>query len=98
MPVSKYPAIRRDLAIVVDQQVTAQNVQECIKNAAPGTLKKIELFDMYTGEGIDSGRKSLALDLTLQDLSRTLTDTEVDSAVQQILDNLRNDLGASPRQ
>lgn len=96
--VSKYPAIRRDLAIVVDMQVTARNVQECIQKSAPLTLKKIELFDMYTGEGIDSGRKSLALGLTLQDLSRTLTDTEVDSVVQQIIDNLRSELGANPRQ
>lgn len=96
--VSKYPAIRRDLAIVVDMQVTARNVRDCIQKSAPQTLKKIELFDMYTGEGIDSGRKSLALGLTLQDLSRTLTDTEVDSAVQRIIENLRNELGANPRQ
>jgi phenylalanyl-tRNA synthetase beta chain len=96
--VSKYPAIRRDLAIVVDQAVTAQNVQDCVRNAAPQTLQKVELFDMYTGEGIDSGRKSLALGLTLQDLSRTLTDSDVEAVQQRIIERLQADLGATLRQ
>jgi len=96
--VSKYPTIRRDLAIVVDQSVTAQNVQDCVKNVATTTLKKIELFDMYMGEGIDSGRKSLALGLTFHDLSRTLTDEEVEKVRQQIVEKLQSDLGATLRQ
>jgi len=96
--VSKYPAIRRDLAIVVDQSVSAQNVQDCVRKAAPQTLIKVELFDMYTGEGIDSGRKSLALGLTLQDLSRTLTDSDVEAVQQRIIEQLQTDLGATLRQ
>jgi len=96
--VSKFPAIRRDLAIVVDRSVSAQNVQECVRKAAPQTLVKVELFDMYTGEGIDSGRKSLALGLTLQDLSRTLTDSDVEAVQQRIIEQLHADLGATLRQ
>jgi phenylalanyl-tRNA synthetase beta chain len=96
--VSKFPAIRRDLSIVVDQAVTADNVRETIEKAAPETLKKIELFDMYMGEGIDSGRKSLSMGLTLQDLSRTLTDNEVEQVMQRVIDQLRGDLGATLRQ
>ena len=96
--VSKFPAIRRDLSIVVDQAVTADNVRETIKKAAPETLKKIELFDMYVGEGIDSGRKSLSMGLTLQDLSRTLIDSEVEQVMQRVIDQLRGDLGATLRQ
>ena len=96
--VSKFPAIRRDLAIVVDRTVTAQNVQDCVRKAAPETLVKVELFDMYTGEGIDSGRKSLALGLTLQDLSRTLTDSDVEAVQQRIVAQLESDLGATLRQ
>jgi phenylalanyl-tRNA synthetase beta chain len=96
--ISKFPAIRRDLSIVVDQAVSADNVRETILKAAPGTLKEIELFDMYVGEGIDSGRKSLSLGLTLQDLSRTLIDSEIEEVMQRVIEQLRKDLGATLRQ
>ena len=96
--VSKYPAIRRDLAIVVDRSISAQNVQDCVRKAAPQTLVKVELFDMYTGEGIDSGRKSLALGLTLQDLSRTLTDSDVDAVMARVMRALEADVRATLRQ
>ncbi len=95
--VSKFPAIRRDLSIVVDQAVTADNVRETIAKAAPETLRKIELFDMYVGEGIDSGRKSLSMGLTLQDLSRTLIDSEIEEVMQRVIDQLHKDLGATLR-
>ncbi len=94
---SKFPAIRRDLAVILDTKVTAQQVSDTVKKAAPESLKNIELFDVYTGEGIDSGRKSLALGLTLQDLSRTLTDNEVDNAILKIVGILQVELGATLR-
>ena len=97
-PLSKFPAIRRDLALVMDEAVTAQEVQNCIKEVAGETLSKFELFDVYRGEGIDLGRKSLALGLTLQDLSRTLTDTDVDKELNKIIDVLKNRLGATLRE
>ncbi|MDH5600753.1 MAG: hypothetical protein OEY78_05550 [Gammaproteobacteria bacterium] len=56
------------------------------------------MFDVYRGEGIDFGRKSLALGLTLQDLSRTLTDTDVDKELNKIIDVLKNRLGATLRE
>lgn len=96
--VSKYPAIRRDLSIVVDLAITAQKVRETVEKVASQTLTKVELFDMYMGEGIDSGRKSLSLGLTLQDLSRTLTDNEVEEVMQRVIAQLHTDLGASLRQ
>lgn len=97
-PLSKFPAIRRDIAIVMDEAVTAQEVQNCIKKVAGETLSKFELFDVYRGEGIDLGRKSLALGLTLQDLSRTLTDTDVDKELNKIIDVLKESLGATLRE
>lgn len=97
-PLSKFPAIRRDIAIVMDEAVTAQEVQNCIKEVAGETLNKFELFDVYRGEGIDFGRKSLALGLTLQDLSRTLTDTDVDKELNKIIDVLKKRLGATLRE
>ena len=97
-PLSRFPAIRRDIAIVVDETVPAADIQRCIREAAPPILKEIEVFDVYRGEGIDSGRKSLALGLTLQDLSRTLTDTDVEAAVSRILGALERQLGATLRE
>ena len=95
--VSKFPTIRRDLSVVVDLGTSAQEVRDCIMKAAPATLVKVELFDMYIGEGIDSGRKSLSLGLTLQDLSRTLTDNEVEQVQQRVIEQLQVDLGATLR-
>ncbi len=97
-PLSRFPAIRRDLAIVVDRTISALNVQETIKKSAPGTLTNLELFDIYTGEGIDSGRKSLALGLTFQDLSRTLTDNDIETAMGRILGVLKSELKATLRE
>ena len=94
---SKFPAIRRDLAVVLDQEISAQQLNDTIKLAAPESLTRVELFDVYTGEGIDSGRKSLALGLTLQDLSRTLTDSEVDDVITKIVGKLQTELGATLR-
>ncbi len=97
-PLSKFPAIRRDIAVVMDEVVTAQEVHNCIKEVAGETLSKFELFDVYRGEGIDFGRKSLALGLTLQDLTRTLTDTDVDKELNKIIDVLKERLGATLRE
>jgi len=97
-PLSKFPAIRRDIALVMDEAITAQAVHDCIKESAGESLSKFELFDVYRGEGIDFGRKSLALGLTLQDLSRTLTDTDVDKELNKIIDVLKERLGATLRE
>ena len=96
--ISKFPAIRRDIALVIDRDVTASAVEKTIKKVAPETLQNLKLFDVYQGEHIDSGRKSLALGLTLQAQSRTLTDDEVDSAIEQIVTTLANELGAALRE
>ncbi|HLB47847.1 MAG TPA: phenylalanine--tRNA ligase subunit beta [Anaerolineales bacterium] len=94
---SKFPAIRRDLAVIVDEAVSAELVCACVKNAAPDYTRQVRLFDVYRGKGIDSGRKSLALGLTLQAPSRTLTDQEVDEIIQDIVTSLNNELGGTLR-
>ncbi len=95
---SKFPSIRRDLAVVVEQTVSAAAVRECIVSACPALLQDIELFDVYKGKGIDSGKKSLALSLTLQDAARTLTDQDVNVIMEGIVKKLRDQLGASLRE
>ena len=97
VPISKYPAILRDLAIVVDDKITAKQVIECISQAAGELLVNLELFDEYRGEGIDSGRKSLALGLTLQDSSRTLKDKAVDAILDRVVGALSSELAAQLR-
>ena len=94
---SKFPAIRRDLAIVVDEAISCAAVQRGIREAAGELLGEVRLFDLYKGKGIDSGKKSLALGLTLQDSSRTLTDGDVDIVINQVLTRLRDNFGATLR-
>jgi phenylalanyl-tRNA synthetase beta chain len=95
---SRFPAIRRDLALVIDKEVTAQRLCDTVREVAGAWLIDLQLFDIYSGKGVDSNRKSLALGLTLQDPSRTLKDAEVDALVNEVVQHLRSDLGADLRE
>ncbi|BAO44241.1 phenylalanine--tRNA ligase subunit beta [Thiolapillus brandeum] len=95
--VSRYPAIRRDLALLVGRDVSWGEVEAVARKAAPEIVRDIRIFDVYTGDNIDSGLKSLALSLILQDYSHTLTDEETERAVKAVLDALRTELSAKLR-
>jgi phenylalanyl-tRNA synthetase beta chain len=94
---SRFPSIRRDLALVVDSDLPWAKVRDCVRRAAPAIVQDIRLFDVYTGDRIEAGRKSLALGLILQDSSDTLTDQKVDAAVSGILEALATELNARLR-
>ena len=94
---SKYPSIRRDLAVVLDREIPYANVLEAARGAAPSIVRDIQLFDVYTGENVDSSLKSLALSLILQESSHTLTDQEVDAASDAVLDALAREFSAKLR-
>jgi len=96
--ISKYPAIRRDLAVVVGRDVPAGDVLACARAAAPAVVREIALFDVYTGDNIEAELKSLALSLILQESSHTLTDQEVDQATTRVLDALASELSAKLRE
>lgn len=96
-PLSKYPALRRDLAFIVDEKVAANDLISAIRSSAPPFMRNLKLFDLYQGEHIDSGRKSLALGLTLQEETRTLTDSEVEGAIEAIVAHLHKEFGATLR-
>ena len=96
-PVSRYPAIRRDLALLVKEEISWAEVEACARRAAPEIVRDIHLFDVYTGENIDPGLKSLALSLILQDYSNTLTDEETDHAVTAVREALESGLSAKLR-
>lgn len=82
---SKYPSIRRDIAIVVDHKIGFDQIRQTIRESVPEILREILIFDVYTGEKVDSGRKSLALGLILQESSHTLTDEKVERVMAQIV-------------
>ncbi len=94
---SKFPSIRRDIAIVVENHVTFESIRNVIREASGKIVKDIRPFDVYTGENIDSGRKSVALGLILQEKSHTLTDSEVDEVIQVILRRLSDELDGKLR-
>jgi len=96
-PPSRFPAIRRDLAIVVDVDVTYDQVRDCATRAASDLLRDLVLFDVYQGPEIDSGKKSLAFGLILQSSSQTLTEREVDETMSRVLARITSELGAKLR-
>ncbi|MEI7430574.1 MAG: phenylalanine--tRNA ligase subunit beta, partial [Betaproteobacteria bacterium] len=95
--VSRQPPAIRDLAIVVDQGLELQTLIDGIKANQPALIQDIKLFDVYTGKGIDSGKKSLAFRIVMQDTQRTLQDVEVDTAVQQLVTYLHQSFAAQLR-
>lgn len=95
--ISKFPRLRRDLAIVVDEKVSLAELQENVSVTAAGLLSDFIVFDVYRGPGIDSGRKSIALGLILQDSSRTLSDVDADAVVTAVVARLRDVFSATIR-
>jgi phenylalanyl-tRNA synthetase beta chain len=96
-PFSRYPQVRRDLAVVVHEGVTADTVLDVVRKSGGEFLRDLQLFDVYRGQGIDSDKKSLALGLIFQAPSSTLTDTQVEAAVRGIVDRIMRDLNGSLR-
>lgn len=94
---SKFPSIERDLAVVMDQEMLSDRICECAREAAGALLRELTIFDVYQGERIDSGRKSLALRFVLQDTVRTLTDEEADQLISRVLAALQKQFGATLR-
>ncbi len=95
--ISKFPSVRRDLAIVVDESVPLAVLQENVTVSASGLLSELRVFDVYRGPGVETGRKSIALGLILQDSSRTLTDVDADAVVTAVIARLRDELSATIR-
>jgi phenylalanyl-tRNA synthetase beta chain len=95
--ISRFPAIRRDIAVVVSAAVSYSDLADAIRAHAPGLLQHFQLFDVYAGKGIEPGTKSLALGLTFQALERTLSDGDVDHDVQHIVAVLDKQFGAKLR-
>ena len=96
--ISRFPQVRRDIAVVVDEFVSLSTLRERVTLRASSLLREFRIFDVYRGSGVETGRKSIALGLIFQDISRTLTDEDVDRAVASIIEDLRGALDARIRE
>lgn len=96
-PISKYPAVRRDFALLVDDKVTFNELYQTASNAERKVLKEVNLFDVYQGKNIPQGKKSYALSFTLQDEHKTLTDKQIDKIMSKLQSSFEKSLGAELR-
>jgi phenylalanyl-tRNA synthetase beta chain len=96
-PVPRFPAVKRDLAFVVERTVLVRDMAEVIREVSPPIVKGIALFDAYQGKGLEDSQKSLAFRIVMQDTERTLTDAEVESAVSDITQKVIKEFGATLR-
>ena len=95
--ISKFPSIRRDIAVVVKDDVSTQQIVEAVASSAPDLIASVVIFDVYKGAGIEAGLKSIALGLILQETSRTLTDDDADDAMRAAVTELKHQFAAELR-
>ena len=95
--IAKYPAVRRDLALLVDQSVEFAQIEKIAYASEKKLLKNVELFDVYEGKNLAPGKKSYAVNFTLQDESKTMNDKQTEAVMKKIVQNLEKQLGASLR-
>lgn len=93
----KYPEVRRDLALLVDENVTFEAIYNVAKSSEKSLLKNIQLFDVYQGSNLPEGKKSYALSFTLLDASKTLTDVQIDKIMGKLQKNFETEIGATLR-
>jgi phenylalanyl-tRNA synthetase beta chain len=94
-PIPRYPSTSRDIALLVDEKVTYQQICDVVQKFS--LVNSVALFDLYAGEQVPAGKKSLAFRVIYQSPTHTLTDDEVDKVQQQILDKLQHDFRATLR-
>jgi phenylalanyl-tRNA synthetase beta chain len=96
--ISRFPQVRRDLAVVVDEGIALSALAERVTLVSSSLLRDLRFFDVYRGPGVEAGRKSVALGLIFQDISRTLTDEDVERLIAAIVADLRVSLNARIRE
>jgi phenylalanyl-tRNA synthetase beta chain len=96
--ISRFPQVRRDLAVVVDESISLSTLAERVTLVASSLLRSLRIFDVYRGPGLEEGRKSVALGLIFQDISRTLTDQDVERLMASVVADLRENLSARIRE
>jgi phenylalanyl-tRNA synthetase beta chain len=92
--IPKYPEVRRDLALLIDQAVSYESIYTIARQTEKSLLKNIDLFDVYEGQNLPEGKKSYALSFSIQDSSKTLTDEQIDKIMNKLQKNFETELGA----
>ena len=95
--IAKYPAVSRDLALLIDQNVEFAQIEEIARQTEKKLLKKVELVDVYEGKNLPAGKKSYAVNFILQDAEKTMGDKQIDAIMQKLIPNLKKQLGAELR-
>ena len=95
--ISKYPAVSRDLALLIDKDVQFEQIEQIARQTEKKLLKSVELFDVYEGKNLPEGKKSYAVNFILQDETKTLTDKQIESMMNKLIANLKSKLGAELR-
>jgi phenylalanyl-tRNA synthetase beta chain len=95
--IARYPAVERDIAVVLANDVTAAAALKVIKDAEKELLKDVVVYDLYSGEQVATGYKSMAFKMTFQSMERTLTENDINSSVNRIVEQLQKDLSAQLR-
>ncbi len=95
--ISKYPAVRRDLALLLDKNVTFAQIEQIARETEKKLLKEVALFDVYEGKNLEEGKKSYAVSFVLQDDNQTLNDKQIDKVMARLMDNFEKRLGAKQR-
>ncbi len=95
--ISKFPAVKRDLALLLDKKVQFADIEKIAYETEKKLLKSVELFDVYEGKNLEAGKKSYAISFLLQDEAATLNDKQIDKVMQKLIANLQNKLGAQLR-
>jgi phenylalanyl-tRNA synthetase beta chain len=95
--ISKFPSIKKDIALVVDDSLTSKEIEKVIKNAGGSLLTNIEVFDVYKGSNVEIGKKSIAYSLTFDNLKKTLTDEEINNLMDKIINMVSKKCGAELR-
>jgi phenylalanyl-tRNA synthetase beta chain len=93
-PVSVFPAVRRDLALLIDESIKYQQLEKIALKTDNKLIKNVNVFDVYKGDKIEQGKKSYALSFILQDESKTLTDELIDAVMQKLIKNYEKEVGA----
>jgi phenylalanyl-tRNA synthetase beta chain len=94
---SKFPAVKRDLALLIDRSVTFAEIEKIAYDTEKKLLKEVSLFDVYEGKNLDAGKKSYAVSFLLQDENQTLNDKTIDKVMSKLIKNLEDKLGARLR-
>lgn len=94
---AKFPAVKRDLALLINKEVSFETIEKIAYNTEKKLLKAVELFDVYEGKNLEAGKKSYAVSFTLQDETKTLNDKAIDKIMSKLINNLTKQLGAQLR-